>query len=302
VLRRFLFICVVFAYTFMLRSQVVFCPPGAKWTYAFVNIPQWGPNPSYYLDNVNYLKDSILSPDTLKLLSHQYYYSSCYNDAGTQAKYTLIKQKGDTIFFKNAKTQNQWQILINFACQPGSGWNTTVVNYAGSPMNYSYVVNSVSIVNINGLALKRLHTTRGEFTERLGINGFMFPFLSYGGGCDGYWYSHFVCYSDLASGEFNFLGVGCNTTGFDEVSLEQNNPFFQIFPNPAGETVDVKALYPNTSLPLKILIYDIFGKCVLTTKAEGDTEISLIHLNKGFYSLRVFENEKQVFTQKLIKE
>src|SRR5688572_18100547 len=84
------------------KAQVVFCPPGARWNYTFVNIPAWGGIYNFINESISYSKDSILNGESVKVLDHRFYYETCYNVGGGKTKRTCIKQKGDTVFFRNA--------------------------------------------------------------------------------------------------------------------------------------------------------------------------------------------------------
>ena len=68
-----------------------------------------------------------------------------------------------------------------------------------------------------------------------------------------------------------------------------------IYPNPAIDYVLIKSLRPVT----KVDIYDSFGKLLLIT--ENNNYISISHLQKGIYFVRIYLGDKQV-TKKLIKK
>src|SRR5688572_17464274 len=107
----------LFLFLFILsqtEAQITFCPPGAKWNYSFQQYWMGILDHNYA---VNYIGDSIVAGDTLKILQYNSFFR--YSTLQQQPYIAFIKQRGDTIFIRNYWTNHQWQILYNFAAQPG---------------------------------------------------------------------------------------------------------------------------------------------------------------------------------------
>jgi hypothetical protein len=240
VLRKLCLIIILLTDAAEINSQIVFCPKGAVWHNTFVQIPAWGGIFNYSNRKITYTHDTLIGSDTVKVLSHLFYYTTCYNSGGF--KQTFIKQKGDTVFFNNARTQNTWQILYNFAATAGSGWQTIVLKANNTPLTYTYVVDSIAQVVLNGLSLKRLYIQGGYITERYGFQGYLFNFPSWSQGCDGYYFNEFLCYSDSVLGQVKFSEKSCDYSETVNMSgLELNIPSskIQVGPNPAINTLTI---------------------------------------------------------------
>src|ERR1043165_6473023 len=105
-MKQLLLLFLIFLVTTKIQAQVVFCPPGAEWHYNFrTEFLQRTDNVT-----IKYVGDTLWGLDLLKILSATRFYvdQNCRS-----VSRTLIKQKGDTIFMNNNRTQNSWQILYN---------------------------------------------------------------------------------------------------------------------------------------------------------------------------------------------
>src|SRR4051812_30063800 len=199
-LRKLIFSLGLFAITSFGFCQVVFFPPGALWTASYKNSIF---SQSYSSSSIAYIGDTIVAPDTLKMLSHSKFFTMCNTFSPLR---TFIRQKGDTIFMKNRFTQNQWEILFNFACTNGQGWVTTYTVPAGSK-SYSITVDSSDILMENGFSLRRLFVTyytsyggpafpmQSIICEKYGW-GFLFQYTK-NVSCDGDFFCGSLSYSDF---------------------------------------------------------------------------------------------------------
>lgn len=86
---------------------------------------------------------------------------------------------------------------------------------------------------------------------------------------------------------------------FSGLSISENAlENLSIYPNPVSENL----LFINTNVPIKIEIYDILGKSVLTSKVDNNSNaINLSELNNGIYLLKINSEDKTI-TKKLIKQ
>jgi hypothetical protein len=150
----------VFAFFLLnkIQAQTVFCPLGAEWHYLF-NFLGFLPGNSIN-ENIKYTGDTLEGSDNVKILTHTRFFLQC----SPVVNKTLIKQKGDTVFFKNSRTLNGWQILYNFAALPGQSWTTSVLQNDSSVSTFTYSVDSVKQISVNGFSLKNLYVTKAGFS------------------------------------------------------------------------------------------------------------------------------------------
>ena len=201
-------------------AQIVFCPPGAEWHYEFgVTFASATQN-----EQVSYVRDSTLGSETVKVLAHKKFYLGCNNSVN---KLSLIKQKGDTVFFRNQATYHSWQILYNFAALPGQSWQSQVESFSTFPSyaaTFTVVVDSVKIVTVNGFQLKKLYVhvpamlSSFTITERLGAE-YIFCYYDPDPSCDGDYFKAPLCYKDDAFGLKQLSNKPCNYIGY--VGLEE---------------------------------------------------------------------------------
>lgn len=300
-------------------QPVVFCPPGAEWHYLFDNF--WHPDTN---EEVKYIRDSIIGQDTFKVLKHKrkkFYLND--NIAPGSNGLTLIKQKGDTVFFKNYLTQGSWQILYNFAAQPGDTWQTTVIVYNGAQpsVTYNYTVNAVGSVNINSFSLRTMSVScaftmtqwpnpnptpalfNAQFTERFGGSKFMFNFVNYKWSSDGDMLKSFLCYEDDQFGLKQFTDTYCEfnaDVSIDEVSETGKNVFF---PNPATDKISMEI--HNASGNLSLCLSDISGRELKQTELQSGRQkhtIDLSGLAEGVYLISVMRDKELLYSGKVIKQ
>jgi len=221
---------------------------------------------------------------------------------------TLIKQKGDTIYFKNGRTQNSWQILYNFACAVGQSWQTTVLQKNGNPITYTYVVDSVAYVIINGFTLKRLKVSdpvSGSIyiTERFGSAQFLFNYNNSGiGGCDGDYFQSFLCYTDNSFGTKVFGAKPCDYSNLTGVStLYLKGIEILVYPNPTSGQLHLCLAGVKTE-KITVIITNALGQNVFSLNSvEQSQEIDLSGLATGIYFLKFQDNsEQKIF--RIIKE
>lgn len=275
----------------------MFCPPGATWNYNFVDLPAWGGSYAYTNETIKYVRDSIVGTETAKVLSHKKFFMAC--NLQLPASNSLIKQKGDTVFFRNLFTNHTWQVLYNFAATPGSGWQITL--NLGNPITYSVTVDSIKQVMINGTSLKRLFAGGSYITERFGWNAFLFNFYSITG-CDGDYFDRSLCYEDNQFGNYKFGGRPCNFSGVERVGLNEETQTVpaKIYPNPFSDALTIET---SSNLQThEVRISDVFGKEVKRTVVEDQKRLDLTDLKLGVYILTIKANGKPVETRKIIKE
>ena len=272
------------------KSQIEFCPAGAEWHYNF------GKFSTLYQETIKYERDSIISSDTVKVLSHTRFYMSC---AFAQPLLTFIKQKGDTVFFKNNYTQNSWQLLYNFSVQAGQGWQLNLLRSSG-PVTLNFNIDSVNYVTINNASLKRLYFGTQFITERIGSNKFLFPFFE-SSSCDGEYIAGMLCYQDSSFGLKQFSSLPCDYStalynGIGEVGNELN---FKIYPNPVVDFLVIETILEED---YQLLITNVFGKALKTAAFHKSSKIDLSNLSCGIYFLTIKNKSNVLCTRKIVKE
>jgi len=297
-------------------SQVVFCPPGANWHYTFY----YWMAPESRNEQVKYVKDSVMGADVVKVLFHNNYYNHCNYSTNV---YSLIKQKGDTVFMRNAATKHTWQILYNFSAQAGQNWTTTVNTFwnVSQSLTYTITVDSVNYVTINNFVLKELFVkyqyTGSTFqenaiiTERFGCNKYLFNYKNPDYCSDGEYPEYFLCYFDDTFGLKQFTEKPCDYK--DYVDIGENsyqNPGIKIYPNPAREFIIVGTnlnCYLN-KLEAKeavLSIKDLSGREIKQERLNGfntqDPKVNISDLANGIYLLSLQNKGQEIYTGKLVK-
>jgi hypothetical protein len=305
-MKRLLFLLLIGIVNVTCKSQIVFCPPGAEWHYLF----SWmGTNPlpgSIFNETIKYVGDSIDCVDTLKILSHKRFFLHC----SPPVTKTVIKQKGDTVFFKNSETQNTWQILYNFAALPGHSWVTTVSQSYSSPATFTFNVNSVQQVNVNGFNLKNLFVNVNastnaimgsiQITERYGSSGFLFNYEDGNAStCDAEYFNQRLCYQDSSFGIKQFSNKPCDYFVLDYVGINEtrlNELSIGVFPNPFKDVISIKATSSS-----EFMIFELSSRLVFQNRLNaGLNEINTSGLKAGVYLIQV-KNEENVWRGRFVK-
>jgi Fe-S-cluster formation regulator IscX/YfhJ len=293
----------------------VFCPPGAEWHYAF-----YDPNPSISNEKISYVRDSTLGLDIVKVLLHTRFLAD--KNPTVQNVLTAIKQKGDTVFMRSNLTQNTWQILYNYAALPGQSWVTNVQAVPSTTITetYTITVDSVNYTNVNSYNLKVMYVKYSYYpfysiikidekaiiTERFGCDNFMFNYHGYSLNAD---FSYLnLCYNDNSFGLKQFTSKSCDYIAIvDDNALAKDNLNdlnIKLFPNPSSITINVELLNKKTS-DYQLKIINSLGqqeKIEEINKQNDVVTINIHQLKKGIYFLHIFDNDKLMCSEKIIKE
>jgi hypothetical protein len=302
------------------RSQVVFCPAGAEWHYAF----RWLRMPPYtgkiFNVEVKYVRDSVMGQGTFKVLQHQKFFKEC--GAAYYSGLTILKQVGDTVFFRNMNTNHTWQVLYNFNAPAGQSWTATIYESSTIVKTHTVTVQSVTTVTINGFALKQLavshkfdacnavNTQTSTITERLGSSSFLFDFsVSDYCICDfDYFYSP-LCYQDDVFSLYKYTTMDCDY--FDEINVGIKENAAQghaivIYPSPSKQVLHVDLTPGGPELimeGLQMHILNTLGQEVLVENwGSSPQQIEVNVLPPGIYFLELRDREKTVAVKKFMKE
>ncbi len=295
-------------------SQNLFCPPGSEWSYSFSFMTYNNTITHTENEKIIYVRDSIINSDTCKVLKHSRYFMSGNTNFNT--KLTVLKQKADTVFYRNYTTQSTWQILYVFSALPGHTWKTFFVSPQSIVRTMTVTVDSVTTVQVNGFNLKQLRLTLSsnsayslypsklKVTERLGCNYFLFynelNFYSYEGSD---FLNEYLCYKDNSFGNKKFTSKSCDfsdPTGLVSSSGVEND--IRIYPNPTNNKLVLD--FENINTDCEIRLTNTLGQTVIYGKSNfrKTEELNLSALEKGVYFLQVFEKETLMATKKIIKE
>ena len=316
IMKKYLYLILLFFKVNHTHAQVVFCPPGAEWHYASIYLAEPPLSGNLFNTRIKYIHDSIVGQDTCKVLQHEHFFTVC----NLSNQYTVIKQKGDTVFFRNSYTSNTWQILYNFNVQAGQTW-VTAINDGIVGNTHTITVQSVGSVTLNGFPLKKLSVTDTYFgscylsanvsigstiTEKLGSNGYLFNF-SYLNSCTCDYDSFFgpLCYQDSSFGVYKFSSRDCNyfdtiKVGLPELQLQSGK--LLIYPNPAHDLLHSQLRGSDISIgDWHQVITNNMGQIVIAGKRDGDFSVDIHELANGFYVLQVFNANQLVNSTKFVK-
>jgi hypothetical protein len=295
---------------FCFKAQVVFCPSGAEWRYSqkfsgpSINEP-W----NYKNISIKYSHDSLIDGTLVKVIRHSIFFKE-----NSQPCYlTLLKQNGDTIFMRNAITNNAWQILYNFNAGSGQSWTNVL-----SGRTYTTTVLSVNSILENGNTLKELtirqfcstsqYSFDSKVTERFGSNEFLFYFIYRFdlGSADPMFnnmINEFLCYSDNTFGTKKFGAKDCNyiyITGLNAAIINQEN--IKIYPNPVSDIMYLKIDGINEKISIDLSITDLYGKELKHEVLIANYHMDVSNLPKGIYFIRLSKNQNLCYNAKFFKE
>jgi len=93
------------------------------------------------------------------------------------------------------------------------------------------------------------------------------------------------------------------STGIKDITSSSSELIIELYPNPASETINVK-LIGYTSGKITLEIYDMQGKRlkVLALYSDEVNSVDLGDLNQGIYVAKIFVNNKQITSSKIMKQ
>lgn len=286
---------------FVTNAQIKFCEKGSRWFSEFNSGGYPQSSSYYYTVSTDYDGKDTLNNDSVKVLYSTRFFTSGSNTANVKL---YLKQKGDTVFMNSKYTNQQWQILFNFAANPGDKWYNTIQTLISTPISYTSSVISTQTVLINGFTLKQLSILQINdswyekqisytLTERIGSDKFVFTFAG-AQHPDGGYFTRNLCYIDDAFGTYYYGGSSCVST----TSIEKNSPSFldfSVFPNPSSECLTVQLKNNSTvTSPFTYTILNSLGEKIKDGELSfiGNTaSINTIDLANGIYFLKVNHSE-----------
>jgi hypothetical protein len=294
------------------QAPVVFCPAGAEWYYSFSVF--W--TAARHNEEIKYIRDSVVDSETVKVLGHKRLFY--YKNFSVAPWHTLIRQRGDTVFFRNASTQHSWQILYNYATQAGQTWTTTIKDpmMQASSTTYTIVVDSVKTVMLNNMSLRKLFvkyipgpeisvpTRTAEVSERIGCHTFLFNYIAPLYATDADRCEGILCYEDATFGLKQFTDKDCTYEYY--VGLEENkadHSGIYLYPNPNHGTFSLRIPNGAGLQDPELSISDLSGREIMHQQLSSllEQQIELKDLSKGIYLLSIKDQGKIVYTDKIVK-
>ncbi|MCC6369763.1 MAG: T9SS type A sorting domain-containing protein [Bacteroidia bacterium] len=285
------------------RAQVVFCPPGAEWHSLFETRGLFGQGGFSVNEKIKYVRDSVINGTPVKVLQHQFfYYTDCFNSVNV----TVIKQSGDTVFFRNSETLHNWQILYNYTASAGQGWTNNLKYSFSSGRTYTITVDSVSTFTLNSMTLRRLYVKYDyvyshTIDERLGVNGFLFNFRS--PSCDGHVYKSNLCYGDNGFAIVQLSALSCNyQNALGNVSNQMHQMVFKFSPNPAQSFCLVQLPETESGKHHQLQLKNSLGQVLLKQDLGSELfyQLPTHQFAPGIYFLSVYTNGEMVGENKLM--
>jgi len=230
---------------------------------------------------------------------------------------------GDSVFWYEPNTA-EFQLIFAFNAQPGDSWSFAVKSVYYDSLSKTdsviFYVDSIGQRDVNGFPFPELYTTLtythystpdgsnlASLTKSIGGNYALFPFSTYGRAqsCHLPSPNGLRCYEDSYLG-FYETGIVDSCTyekmGTFTGELEGENEVVRIFPNPAGNTLNISL---DNAILRSVVIYDLSGREVFAETVSDATarkhQLNLSQLPPGAYVVKVETGNGNVI-KKLIKQ
>ncbi|MEO6131517.1 MAG: T9SS type A sorting domain-containing protein [Saprospiraceae bacterium] len=211
--------------------------------------------------------------------------------------------------------QDGFYLLYDFGAQPGDTIHSRVedfslilicfADFSNGPFDFSYVIDSVSTMHVDGQDLRVQYVTpiytpgeelwylENPIIERIGQIASACYWWGRGEGCFlGGFAGQLRCYEDediYFKNTFTLYDLDCDYVAEVEAIVQDTN---SIFPNPA---TDIIYLPQSVSL---LTIYNLTGQKI--TSFENQDQIDVSNLSSGIYFLQ-YQSGKFLHLEKLIK-
>ncbi len=104
---------------------------------------------------------------------------------------------------------------------------------------------------------------------------------------------------DLNTGTISETITYCLFSCLTEINELVDNSLISVFPNPAKTHITISSEATKT---LTVEIFDLTGKLVTSAKIQTNEEFNISSLNSGVYLLKITDEKRISFTNKLIKQ
>jgi len=306
-------ILLIFIITSFAQSQTTinWNAPDATWVYSMISMS----SVEYY--KLEQVGDTIIDNQDVKKID--VWNISFYNTSpvlGRVDNYLYSEymyESNDSIF----RYQDEAFVLVyNFGAQVGESW---IITGNDDHICHQIINTGTDTITVEENAIKQygnynLETmtisdggnwTLGDEVIK-GIGSLKTPFpqgAHCGGVIDGGvgYYQWLSCYHNSEIGFINNLAGGGGDFCFDLITnnddvISTNERV--LFPNPTSSTIYFSNKYEGKNFKLKI--FDVYGKLHLTTH-NIPSNIDIKHLPNGIYFINIFNENRLIFTEQIIK-
>lgn len=297
---RKLMILGIFLFKICLAYGQDFAPIGAKWyfTEGFA-----------FSDNIGFFelsveKDTIIKGvDCKKIVKNKTQYCS----TRPMIEYMYENDANEVYFFDNEI--DDFQKLWDFIPNINESWSIEF----GADTLITYIVDSISQIEINGLNMKQIHVTyqfhqngyeyfytKSTIIEKIGDLNYFFPWNSVV--CDENYADGLRCYSDSQIGDYS-TGISelCDYTYIGTSIQDYNkNISMVVYPNPTNGLLVLKT--DNVSyIDLNYSILDISGRLISAGQVGTDGNFDLSELETGLYQIFIYHGKDIIGIKKVLK-
>ncbi len=287
-------------------TSTVFAPIGAVWHYT----PYEDLEPTVGYLKFKVIKDTFLLGYEARQVARFIYN---YNIEEFERQHDLdqyVSTIGAKVYYK---VEDQFYLLYDFGASPGDTIHSRVADFPvfmgcfsqfeNGPLDFSYIVDSTIVVQIDGQALRRqfvspLDNVTGQnwtfwegITDRIAYARSGGYWWGQGAGCllsDAYGFLR--CYTDNTI-VFHPPNVPYDCT-FTNVNELKDTDLVKIYPNPASDYM----VLPKESAHVRV--YDMMGKMMPVAFEEHSLDVS--GLRSGMY-VCVFESGGEMYRSMFVK-
>lgn len=277
-------------------------------TYVFVTPPPFPPNYTVqWIDQYNSSGvDTIINTETYKQFDYTASSNSIYHGA--------MRYDSGQVYFVPADSLSEY-LLYDFTLQVGDTAEVLTQTDGFYPNSgsapectmISVLVQSIGSSIVNGTSRKRLEMVSdyGHLTWIDGIGSMSGLFMSSQENISNYEIT-LVCMSEedtiLVNSGYPFPtgspGTCSYTVGIDPIEINPSN--FHVYPNPTKDFIYIDG--PNNLGKLDVVVTDVLGKVMSSFSELTEQSIKLELPEKdGVYLIQLFENGKQVGSERVIK-
>lgn len=297
----------MFSFLVPLSAQIEFAPIGA--TYYYLQETQFGPdNPlTPSVPSTTVIGDTIIQGQACRVLFGAGMNWLC--NTSEEGEIFMYEESKKVYYFHHG-TQT-FDLLYDFSKNAGEYWEVPAFCYSGPgcgfDQNFTVMVDSVSQIDLNGLAVKVQHVTLfnaegninyANIYEGIGDIDHMFFEESWHCTTAHDWIRGLRCYDSPVDGVFSFFDdEGTCGMVVDTDEINDKELFVHVFPNPSSEKIRV-----SITGYFDWFLYNLQGERLeWKTDNINEDEIALERFQKGIYFLKIKQGDK-VKVEKIIKQ
>lgn len=304
-----LIIIIFFINAFCIKAQE-WAPIGATWYYNYDISEGWFGLPGTQFSVFESVSDTIIDGISCRKITKSKDYTPFEQ---TNIEYTYYSN--DSVYFYNLNF-SEFQLLYNFNASQGDFWFYKFYgdNFVGDIDTIKTVVDSTSMVNINGTNLKLLYvhyeplgfeydwmyddyeySYKSEIIEFIGdkknlINTYFIDGIIFDANCP----SGLRCYTDNFIGHYE-TGLVDSCDWVDLLSINNfENQLYDFYPNPSTGIINFSESFRS------FYVVNTVGEIVYFSEFNSSQTIDLTFLEDGIYYLKITNMDAKSYVQKLI--